>query len=435
MKLSHVFFISIIWIFSSCENSESIKKTKKVESVIIVNKKDIIQFDTLAKPLEQMSIDTFHNALAQLIAGIDYTYFKRYDVIDSLFWDGYSENVARNFNNMKKNRLDPMKKWMKTVSTGKINDTCLLFYPFSGADFLHANYLFPEANNYLLLAQEKVGNVPDIKSMNQIETSKFLNAVNKSLGDIYKRSYFITKRMILDTKAGSELNGLLPLFYWFIARTDHEILDLTNVYVDSLGAINESFINKQLPKGLVNGVKFSFRKKGSLKVKSMTYFSCDISNKGFLKKPEFKQYLDSIPSCNTFVKSASYLLHYGTFNDIRNLTLKKSNAVLEDDTGIPFRYFDKQKWNVNLFGIYVKPVKDFSEKLFQKDLDKAFKLKKKEKLPFSLGYHWGSKSQNQMLYVKTDTNMISHNIDSNKIGATLLSNDNIYETNDAQVPK
>jgi hypothetical protein len=48
------------------------------------------------------------------------------------------------------------------------------------------------------------------------------------------------------------------------------------------------------------------------------------------------------------------------------------------------------------------PVKDFSETTIQKDLNEAYSDEDmyKGKLPFSLGYHWGSKAQNQMLYIK-----------------------------------
>ena len=95
-------------------------------------------------------------------------------------------------------------------------------------------------------------------------------------------------------------------------------------------------------------------------------------------------------------------MHYSTFSDIRGITLEKSNSILEDDTGIPFKYLNTGGWDINLFGVYVMPVKDFSESRFQKDLSEAYMNEKfnKGKLPFSLGYHWGSKEQNQMLYIK-----------------------------------
>ena len=116
----------------------------------------------------------------------------------------------------------------------------------------------------------------------------------------------------------------------------------------------------------------------------MTYMQNYISNK-----------------CNTFLKSASYLLHYGSFTTIRNLILDKSDYLVQDDTGIPFKYFNNADWKVSLFGIYEKPVKDFIDDLYQEDLDSAYKSTiNLKKLDFSLGYHWSSKEQNQIVAKK-----------------------------------
>ena len=95
-------------------------------------------------------------------------------------------------------------------------------------------------------------------------------------------------------------------------------------------------------------------------------------------------------------------MHYSTFNEIRDLTLQKSKSILEDDTGIPYKYFDALQWDINLYGVYVMPVKDFSENRFQEDLSEAYleEDKYRGELSFSLGYHWGTQAQNQMLYVK-----------------------------------
>jgi len=393
----------LIVVLYSCESSGTFQNEFETDAQANTNK-DNLSLDSVDafNNIAVVPIDTFHNALAQLISGMDRSYFSNEDNIDSAYWEKYHNHVGAAFSKMEEIRLDPMRKWMDSISVDNLNDTSLLFYPFSGADFLHAYYLFPEANDYILMAKEKIGEIPDINSMKNNELETYLDAVDKSLMDIYKRSYFITKRMINDTRTGGELNGLLPLFYWFIARTDHEIIDVSSVFVDSSSVLKEKSINTESPTGSIEGVKFIFRKIGSDKVKSMTYFNCDISNKGFVKNPEFKQYLSSIRSCNSFVKSASYLMHYKTFNEIKDLMQEKSNLILEDDTGIPYESFDSLKWDINLYGLYVMPVKDFSQTRFQKDLNNAYSHEDKYrgKLPFSLGYHWGSKAQNQMLYIK-----------------------------------
>ena len=179
-------------------------------------------------------------------------------------------------------------------------------------------------------------------------------------------------------------------------------INVSNVFIDSSGSMVNTEISNSINKTSIKGVKFLIRKGETTKIKSMTYFDCDISNDGFIDNPEFQKYLNSIRPCNTFVKSASYLMNYHTFSDIRDLVLKQSHAILEDDTGIPYKYFNHSIWNINLYGVYAMPVKDFNTNRYQKDLDSAYKDSTlyKGKLPFSLGYHWGTDLQNQMLYTK-----------------------------------
>jgi hypothetical protein len=56
---------------------------------------------------------------------------------------------------------------------------------------------------------------------------------------------------------------------------------------------------------------------------------------------------------------------------------------------------------MELYGNYVKPVSDFSANLYQKDMVEAYKTKEfMGSLPFSLGYHWQTKDQNQMIAIK-----------------------------------
>ncbi len=96
-------------------------------------------------------------------------------------------------------------------------------------------------------------------------------------------------------------------------------------------------------------------------------------------------------------------MHYSSFSQIRNLVLDKSKFIIQDDTGIPIKYFNPEIFSIELFGVYEKPVKDFSESVFQQDLKIAYSdsTKYKGKLKFSLGYHyWGNRNQNQMIAIK-----------------------------------
>jgi hypothetical protein len=91
-------------------------------------------------------------------------------------------------------------------------------------------------------------------------------------------------------------------------------------------------------------------------------------------------------------------MHVKYFAYIKKIIFANSSSIFQDDTGIPYKDFKNDTtWKVQLYGEYVKPVRDFDEGKYQADLDSAYKETKKEPLPFSLGYHWGSDKQNYML--------------------------------------
>lgn len=318
------------------------------------------------------------------------------------FWLKYQEKINEDWPNMDSTRLTPMSIWRNDEVKDKINDSLLLFYPFSGPDFLHAYVLFPQAPEYVFFAQEILGSIPDFSKYSNKDMEEYLDKFYYAIRDIYARSYFITGRMGGDLN-NAKVKGTLPIFIFFMAQTNHYIHDVKYEYVNSKGEI--------MPLQKVTGkyssaecINISFSKIDDPEnIKTLRYFRCDLSDEGLNEAPGFKKYLENIGDRNTYVKSASYLLHYGTFSSIRNIVLNTSKAVLQDDTGVPYRYFLPKNWEAFLYGEYVKPISDFpSTYLMQKDLKEIYDKKGEniKELPFSLGYHWRSGEQNQMLFIK-----------------------------------
>ncbi len=68
-----------------------------------------------------------------------------------------------------------------------------------------------------------------------------------------------------------------------------------------------------------------------------------------------------------YLKAASYLMHETYFSNIRNFLMGKAVAVLQDDSGIPFRYFLGGGWQIYFFGRYSGTL-DIFKKYYQADL-------------------------------------------------------------------
>jgi hypothetical protein len=78
-------------------------------------------------------------------------------------------------------------------------------------------------------------------------------------------------------------------------------------------------------------------------------------------------------------------MHKPYFSIIRNTCLEKSVLILQDDSGIGFKYFNKDKWIIKLYGTYDKPIKLFGDS-FEPDYLEAFKTSHPQPLSFHIGY-------------------------------------------------
>ena len=387
-------------VFFSCKKNNT--AAREIKTKIIV--KDSIKNNN--EP-QLIPIDTLLTELANFIAVTNLPKSSYGSKIGESFWEKIKKETDENFKKAEDTRLFKIKNWDFKEYLNSKNDTLPLFYPFSGSDFLHVNYLYPNTNTYVLTAIEKIGTLPDFIKRSSKSCQKYLKDINYFMRDISgERGYFITSRMKDDIEESS-VDGLLGSLLWFIARTNHEIISLEYVTIDKSGnIINETEPSQGWLKEDYDGVRFILKDKNQNN-KNLIYFSADISDKGLRKKnPTLKLYFDKMGPVNTFVKSASYLMHYDSFELIRNVVLEKSNSIFQDDTGVPFRFFDNKVFNVSLFGRYVDPIKDFESTMdiiTQEDLRSAYKNKKINKgyLPFSLGYHWrNSKKQNQQFAIR-----------------------------------
>jgi hypothetical protein len=121
--------------------------------------------------------------------------------------------------------------------------------------------------------------------------------------------------------------------------------------------------------------------------------------KGLEERKDLVQYFKNIDIKSTYLKSASYLMHrHESFSIIRDLILEESEFLLQDDSGIPVKYFDQNKWDLTFYGNYSFPISLFAER-HQEDLKEIY-LKKEQKvkpLPFGIGYQYVKGTSNLML--------------------------------------
>ena len=279
-------------------------------------------------------------------------------------------------------RLDRAIAWQQTELAPLIQGNRNLIYFFGGPDAVHAVRLFPDAPVYLLAGLEPVGVVEPPENMKYAQLHAAIDGLSNSLRTFVAKSFFRTTEMGKDLQ-GHGIKGVLPELYLMLSRSGATI-DATSFFeVDAKGGATEKAAGQKWGPG-VPGVKVKFHF-GEKAAQEMIYVRVNLINGELDKQPGFLVWARSFGPANSFLKAASFILHDNAFSRPRALLLEASAAVVEDDSGIPYRAFGKGEWDFTCFGKYLAP-RDPFEKQYQKDLSKACAELPARPLPFIIGY-------------------------------------------------
>jgi hypothetical protein len=283
------------------------------------------------------------------------------------------------------------------------HDTML--YMFSGPDFLYATSFFPNASTYVLAGLEPPGPVPELTNLSHAAVDGALRNLEVSMGTLLSYSFFITIKMQTQLRSGP-VYGTLPVLLVFMARTGKTVHEISLVSLDEHGdfqtpeepaatSVNTKKAVKAAPRSAAPGAKIVFSD-GNGPKQTLYYFSTNLSN-GSFERSGFSAFLAKLGPADSFIKSASYLLHGGGFSNVRSFLLEHSATLLEDDSGVPLAYFDQKKWHLQPFGRYVGPLSIFGH-AYQPGMAELYR--RAAPLDFKIGYRFRRNESNLLLAQK-----------------------------------
>lgn len=309
--------------------------------------------------------------------------------------DGYWKQYARGFDEawdgLERRQLSKIRAM---VSRDFINPQPVLFYLFSGPDFLYADAFFPSADTYVMAGLEPPGQIPDLRKFSRGEIASSLRDLRSSLSSVLSYSFFQTKFMRVDFSR-AKLNGTLPVLMTFLARSGKTIYDISLFDLQSDGTLHP--VEEKIANATGRGAKIVFSDANVGKKRTIYYFSTDLSDGG-IKTSGFLTFCDTLGHGDSFLKSASYLMHSDNFSTVRDFLLSHSVSLLQDDSGIPVRFF-AQGWQLHPYGRYVGPISLFGGQ-YQAKLKDVFAKGHATPIDFSLGYRWKPMESNILLAVK-----------------------------------
>jgi hypothetical protein len=304
-------------------------------------------------------------------------------------WQRHAKFFDNAFAQLEQRQLSKIRSWA-SVNLAAPRPT--MFYMFSGPDFLYANAFYSKATTYVLSALEPAGAVPDLMKLPRGGVDATLYNVERSLSTILSYSFFITKLMKTELHAG-EVSGTLPVLYVFLARSGMTIRNVSLVALDDRGAAY--FDNENPGKNATHGVRIVFAGTDGTE-KTLYFFSTDLSNSG-VKSSGFLKFCQGLAPGNSLIKSASYLLHSGSFTTTRDFLLDNSATIIQDDSGIPLDNYDQKKWRFFPFGRYAGPIGEFAGR-YQSSYAELFR--RAQPMDFGIGYRWRPYESNLLLSVR-----------------------------------
>ena len=267
----------------------------------------------------------------------------------------------------KQARYSAMQSWSDANLRNAQSSRDVLRYLFGGPDFLNAFAFFPEVGTMVLGGLEPVGEVPPPESLKPGSYANSLAALRQALRTSLYCGYFITSEMGGQLHQGA-FRGVLPVLYTELALTGNRIQSVE--MVKPFGS---------------PGVKITYVRQGHITPQTLYYFQANLANGAECQR--FLTWLGEQGSGPAYLKAASYLLHGSEFSQTRNFLLNTSTLVVEDDSGIPFKYFDPGTWKVRVFGEYASPLPIFSG-YAQRDFKAAYSTPANAgPIKFGAGYH------------------------------------------------
>jgi hypothetical protein len=307
-------------------------------------------------------------------------------------WQGHAKHFDRAWAGLDKNQLSRIRAWSAEHLARR---QPVVFYMFSGPDFLYSDAFFPNAPTYVLSGLEPVGPIPDVEGLSHQGLAHEVARLQRSLNSVLNLSFFITKKMKTELRGG-RLSGTLPVLYVFLARSGKTIRDVSLIALDSEGGLHAEG-EAGAAKSTAKGAKIVFSGSDG-KEQTLYYFSTDLSDGG-VKNSGFLKFCEGLGRGDSLLKSASYLMHSDNFSTVRDFVLDRSNAVVQDDSGIPVRHFKDEDWELHPFGTYVGPISIFP-RAYQPKLKELYRKSRPASLDFGIGYRWRPRQSNLLLAVK-----------------------------------
>ncbi|MCS7162825.1 MAG: hypothetical protein NZ958_05820 [Bacteroidia bacterium] len=386
-----------LWLLWGCQPPSPPPAERAADTLVVTPKTSL--------PLARPQPDSFWTDLARLLGGLPPQDSAKWAVVlRDTSWQLYARRLQYLWEQRQKSLYDSLAVWAARELEPYHTWKGRIFYPFSGADWPTVYTVYPQGSTYILFGLEQEGDPHYLRTLPPREIPPHLQGPYGALADLLRLTFFKTKDMQTQLAHG-KLRGLLPVFLALFARTGHAIYKVEHIILREGGQIDTLAASQKKPPqscwdNPITGLRFQVGRSPEA-LQEVIYFSLNAANAGLKTQTGSYAFLSRLAPCVTLIKSASYLLFSPEFSEMRRLILTQSVGILQEDTGIPYRFFDTTAWRIALYGSYTQPIPLFRSK-YQQDLWEAYRRLPVKPLPFGIGYHIYPAQSNLLWAVRRD---------------------------------
>ncbi len=364
-KIKPLLYVLICGLIISCASSDSTRRLVRTEST------DLYWYE-LSQFLSGLPLDE-KNRFLKLAESPSY---KSYAATINSYWEKIDSDYLKKVQPFK-NEFMPIKSAANTA-----------FYPLSGADFVNLHAFYPDAITNIMIGLEPPGKITDPNTLSSDQLKQGLNSIQSMVGEMAAQNYFTRKRMRREF-ANPHFSGTSPVLLIFMTRLGLKIDFWERVELDKSGKLiaeTEAHITDKNP-DKVEVVRIYFHKPEEKYSRELSFFRMYINENSADENSSEGKYFASQGKFNLLLKSAEYVLQLPMYEKFIQTILSKTDTVVQDDSAIPFKVFDKNIWESKVFGVYTARARlqNTPNVPDQVDLQNEFKQNAKT-LPFKYGY-------------------------------------------------
>lgn len=314
-------------------------------------------------------------------------------------WQQHATDMQALWDKFEDKREPAMERFAQTELKVAGGESRAVWYPFSGADALTMLTFFPGRKTYVMAALEPPGLIPEPGRFAAEALDQELPAIAGTLSSLLGKSFFVTKEMDKQLR-GQVTDGVTEPLLILLARSGYRVNGFEYIQLDKEGRVAPRVPGpKRSEFGLNRGIRLDIEPEKGGPAASLYYISLNLDDNHMKNNPGFAAYVATLGQPDTLLKATSYMLHSEQFTRIRNLILEQSGSILQDDSGIPWKYFAAGPWEVQLYGEYIKPYGDSFQFRKQPDLRAVYETQKDHVKPlnFRIGYGAGRVTSNLQL--------------------------------------